>query len=291
MTDIYKYVNRIKKGFWKSNGSMTPTSVTIHNTYNSAPAKNEISYMLDSANKVSYHYAVDDTSVVQGMDEKRSAWHSDTSEGNNTSIAIEICYSKDYKTDRYYKAENNAAWLAASILHRYGWGIDRLKKHRDWNGEGCPHRILEEGRWDGFKKTVARYLDVLKGKAKLTADMLTNKEGAKSLGASTKPKTTPSASKPSAATTGTLYRVCASAYSDRKSAEAEVAKLKKAGYNAYMIATQAHPKANLEVDGKLGPKTIAALQRYLGTVADGVIDRPSKMVMELQRRLNEGDLK
>lgn len=44
----------------------------------------------------------------------------------------------------------------------------------------------------------------------------------------------------------------------------------------------------LEVDGYLGPKTISALQRYLGTPVDGVLSEPSLMVMELQKRLNAG---
>lgn len=41
-------------------------------------------------------------------------------------------------------------------------------------------------------------------------------------------------------------------------------------------------------DGKIGPQTIRALQRYLGTPADGVISRESRAVMALQRRLNAG---
>jgi lysozyme family protein len=43
-------------------------------------------------------------------------------------------------------------------------------------------------------------------------------------------------------------------------------------------------------DGMIGPATIRALQRYLGTPADGVLSRESKAIKALQRRLNEGDL-
>lgn len=44
----------------------------------------------------------------------------------------------------------------------------------------------------------------------------------------------------------------------------------------------------LKVDGDLGPKTIAALQRYLKSPVDGIIDKDkSNMVIALQRRLNE----
>ncbi|MCM3324906.1 N-acetylmuramoyl-L-alanine amidase [Cytobacillus kochii] len=41
-------------------------------------------------------------------------------------------------------------------------------------------------------------------------------------------------------------------------------------------------------DGFMGPQTVRALQIYLGTVADGVLSRPSLVVKEMQRRLNAG---
>lgn len=47
-------------------------------------------------------------------------------------------------------------------------------------------------------------------------------------------------------------------------------------------------KVGASADGKLGPTTIRSLQRYLGTVQDGVLSRPSLVVKELQRRLNAG---
>lgn len=41
-------------------------------------------------------------------------------------------------------------------------------------------------------------------------------------------------------------------------------------------------------DGYLGPNTIKALQKYLGTPIDGKLSKPSMMVKEMQRRLNNG---
>lgn len=49
-------------------------------------------------------------------------------------------------------------------------------------------------------------------------------------------------------------------------------------------------RQKLEEDGHLGKLTISELQRQLGTPVDGIISKPSLMVMELQRRLNNGDL-
>lgn len=54
---------------------MTPKYVVCHNTSNSASAKNEINYMISNNNQVSYHIAVDDKEVIQGLPLNRNAWH------------------------------------------------------------------------------------------------------------------------------------------------------------------------------------------------------------------------
>lgn len=43
-------------------------------------------------------------------------------------------------------------------------------------------------------------------------------------------------------------------------------------------------------DGKIGPSTIRALQRRMGTPVDGVLSEESKAIKALQRRLNEGKI-
>ena len=57
---------------------MTPTRVVVHNTANDAPAANEIAYMIRNDNEVSFHYAVDDQEVVQGVPENRNTWNAET---------------------------------------------------------------------------------------------------------------------------------------------------------------------------------------------------------------------
>lgn len=139
---------------------MEPKYVVIHNTANDAPAENEIAYMVRNDNQVSFHYAVDDQEIVQGIEEDRNAWHcgDGNGEGNRSGIAIEICYSKS-GGQKFEAAEKNAAELAASIMKKYGWGIDRLKKHQDFNGKYCPHRTLDMG-WERFVKMVEGYLGI-----------------------------------------------------------------------------------------------------------------------------------
>lgn len=140
----------------------TPTRVVIHNTANDAPAANEISYMRYNDLEISFHYAVDDVNIVQGIPESRNAWASGDGhgKGNMEGIHIEICYSKS-GGEKFDKAEQNAAEFTASLLKKYGWGIDKVTKHRDYDGKYCPHRTLDRG-WQRFLSMVKRYMEPAK---------------------------------------------------------------------------------------------------------------------------------
>jgi N-acetylmuramoyl-L-alanine amidase CwlA len=134
---------------------MKPTRIVVHNTANDASAKNEVTYMKRNDYEKSFHYAVDDKQVVQAIPEYRNAWHSGdggNGRGNREGIAIEICYSKSGGA-KFDKAEQNAVELIVDILKRYGWGIDKVTKHQDYNGKYCPHRTLDLG-WERFIKMV-----------------------------------------------------------------------------------------------------------------------------------------
>ena len=134
---------------------MKPTRIVVHNTANDATARNEIAYMTRNNYETSFHYAVDDKEVVQGIEENRNAWHSGdggNGKGNREGIAIEICYSKS-GGERFIKAEQNAVDLIVDILKRYGWGIDKVTKHQDYSKKYCPHRILDMG-WNRFIKMI-----------------------------------------------------------------------------------------------------------------------------------------
>ncbi len=134
---------------------MTPEYITIHNTANDASALNEIAYMKRNSYN-SYHFAVDDVEARQGLPLDRnnfSCGDGANGTGNRKSIAIEICYSKSGGA-RYVQAEENCVQLVAYLLKKYGLGVDRVKKHQDWSGKYCPHRILAENRWESFKDRV-----------------------------------------------------------------------------------------------------------------------------------------
>ena len=138
--------------------TLKPEYVVIHNTANDASAAAEVAYMRRNGSATSFHFAVDDKEIVQGIPENRNAWHAGdgNGKGNRKGISIEICYSKSGGA-KFDAAEKNAAELAASLLKKYGLGIDKLITHRDCNGKYCPHRTLDRG-WERFVKMVQGYM-------------------------------------------------------------------------------------------------------------------------------------
>lgn len=153
----------------KSPYSMTPKYITIHNTSNSAPAQNEISYMKNNNNATSYHVCVDEKYVIQAIPFNRNAWHAGdgtNGTGNRHSIGIEIARSTG-DINLFKQAEQNCAMYVAQLLKNYGWGIDRVKRHKDWSGKQCPHLTMELG-WTRFLNMIQTELDKLNGKTTVT---------------------------------------------------------------------------------------------------------------------------
>ena len=160
MVEIIKNLCPSNKYSIKCPYPMTPEYITIHNTANDASAQNEVNYMLNNNNETSYHFAVDDKEIIQAIPLNRNAWHAGdggSGTGNRKTIGIEICYSKS-GGDRFVAAMHNAAELTASLLIKYGWGTERVKKHQDWSGKNCPHRILSDYGWGYFLNLVSQYL-------------------------------------------------------------------------------------------------------------------------------------
>ena len=142
--------------------SMTPEFIVVHNTANDASAQNEVKYMISNNNQVSFHFAVDDKEVVQGLPLDRNAWacgDGTNGSGNRKGIQIEICYSKSGGA-RFENAEKNAAKFIAQLLKERGWGADKVKKHQDFSNKYCPHRTLDKG-WASFVNMIKDYLNEL----------------------------------------------------------------------------------------------------------------------------------
>lgn len=143
--------------------SMNADGICVHNTANKASAMSEISYMVGNNNQVSYHYAIDDTRIVQGIEENRNAWHAGdggNGKGNRNKIAIEICHSTNPDTSLFEKSEKLAAQFIAYKLKEKGWGIERVSKHQDYSGKYCPHKTLDLG-WERFLNMIRAELGTI----------------------------------------------------------------------------------------------------------------------------------
>ena len=139
---------------------MQPEFIIVHNTENDASAMAEISYMIGNNKKVSFHCAVDNIRIVQGVMFNRNTWNAGdgvNGDGNRKGISIEICYSKS-GGEEFEDAQRLTAEYIAYLLKQYNWGIDKVKKHEDfYPPKGCPHRTLSEG-WQNFLNLVQSYM-------------------------------------------------------------------------------------------------------------------------------------
>lgn len=145
-------------------------AIVIHNAATPNGTAKALNKALHNSKEYkSWHFSVDDKDIIQSLPLNRNAFATGDGAfgmGNRTGIHIEI--AKDNDTDsreEWLETRNNGARLAAELLHKYGWGIDHLKKHQDYKmTDGtykyCPHKILDEG-WAEFKALVSLYLNKL----------------------------------------------------------------------------------------------------------------------------------
>ncbi|MCY7782768.1 MULTISPECIES: N-acetylmuramoyl-L-alanine amidase [unclassified Bacillus (in: firmicutes)] len=247
--------------------------ITIHNTANDASAANEISYMKNNSSSTSFHFAVDDKQVIQGIPTNRNAWHTGdgtNGTGNRKSIGVEICYSKSGGA-RYKAAEKLAIKFVAQLLKERGWDVDRVRKHQDWNGKYCPHRILSEGRWDQVKAAIEKELKALGGKTSTSKTSTAKK------------KTTSSSSKKTSYTLPSgIYKVT----SPMRKGD-DVRQIQKALAALYFYPDKG--AKNNGIDGVYEPKTADAVRRFQlmhGLSADGIYGPKTKAKLEALSKRN-----
>ena len=162
--------------------NMKPEGISIHNTANDASAMSEVSYMINNNNQVSFHEAIDDYRVVQGIDHNRNSWNSGDGHGfgNMKTISIEICYSKS-GGERFEKAERNAAERIAYLMRQNGWNLNNIHDtrntigtHKDRSGKYCPHRTLDMGLERFYDMIREEYKELTGEIAQGTPDIVTN---------------------------------------------------------------------------------------------------------------------
>lgn len=151
--------DHLPKGCKKRQGkAMTAQYITVHNTGNpTSTAANERAYLSNptNTNSTAYHIVVDAKQALEAIPPNEVAYHAgdgSNGPGNTTSIGIEICESGDYQAN-----EQAAVELIASMLKLRGWGVDRVKAHKDWSGKQCPHLILPH--WNDFLSRISAEME------------------------------------------------------------------------------------------------------------------------------------
>lgn len=147
-----------------------PKALVVHWTANRNRGANAIAnrnyFENHPQNKVSAHWIVDDREAVLCVPEDEMAYHvgaqsyfararSELSAyPNDCTIGVEICVNADAD---FVKTYRNAVELAADILGRHGWGIDRLWRHYDVTGKDCPRFFVADAtaREFGFASAAA----------------------------------------------------------------------------------------------------------------------------------------
>ena len=147
---------------------MQPEWITVHDTANSkrgADALAHAKYLkenpepADPKNPRSWHFTVDDHRIVQHLPLSEVGWHAGDGQngtGNRKSIGIEICENAN---GNRHKAEENAVYLIARLLHEFNLGVDRVVPHQKWTGKDCPHLLLP--RWNAFIDEIEQELATL----------------------------------------------------------------------------------------------------------------------------------
>lgn len=146
--------------------ALVPKGIVVHNTAGTASAIEERDIMVRNSNSpVGFHVVIDENEAVEVVPFRRNTWHAGDGGlgyGNRNLIGIEIARSKS-PNQIYLKAEDNAAEYIAGVLFEYGWGVDKLHKHKEFTATACPHKTEELG-WGRFISKVSSKLTNLQSK-------------------------------------------------------------------------------------------------------------------------------
>src|SRR5699024_5906620 len=231
---------------------------------------------------------VDDREAVQSFNDRAQCWHAGSRKYNEQSIGIEICVNEG---GNFKKAVENAAELTRQLMRKYSVPASRVIQHNQASGKDCPTFLRRGSKgilWSDF-------LAMVKGgdAAKVTPKKTTASKSK----AQVKPKAVAKLKvdgKWGSATTRELQRALGTTADGIISSQPRNS-VTQALYGGVTFGSKGSPmvralqrKVGAKVDGKLGAETVRKLQAYLGTVRDGKLSRPSLVVKELQRRLNNG---
>lgn len=117
---------------------------------------------------VSFHWAVDDSYVVQNVSTDMVTWQAGDGyygPGNRKAESYELCINAD---GDYNATIHNAAHHVAKRLHARGWEPNAVRlrpaRHYDFSGKWCPAQLLNGYNgiaWADFVALVERYFNAI----------------------------------------------------------------------------------------------------------------------------------
>ncbi|MCL6437201.1 MAG: N-acetylmuramoyl-L-alanine amidase [Rubrobacteraceae bacterium] len=191
-----------------------------------------ISWFQNPGAQVSAHYCLDPADACQMVSESDTAWHAGNWTYNLRSVGIE---HRGYYNDPNNWSEallERSAKIAAGIIHRHGIPVDR--KHIIGHGEvpGSPHPNCPGPYfpWSHYLDLVRQYAHAVPAPHtrlyRVQAGAFSHEKNAEALAARLKK----SGFDAFVMYDGSLYRVQCGAFTDKENAERLAARLKKAGY-------------------------------------------------------------
>ena len=113
----------------------------------------------------SAHYIVDDHSVVQCLPDHEVGYHvggkyyrpvGESLRENGLTpnyfvIGFEMCVNRDGDWSKTY---HHSVELAQHLLNKYNFTINNLYRHHDITGKDCPKMMIEEDKWQAFRRKV-----------------------------------------------------------------------------------------------------------------------------------------
>ncbi len=152
----------IKYNFEK--GGNSRQYIVIHDTgnyRNSAGALNNYNYFNSGNVNASAHYFVDDTLILQVVEDYDRSWHAGIKYGDNpprkevnnsNSIGIEICVNPD---SDYNVAVENTLWLVKHLMELYNIPIENVVTHYEACLKKCPASMSKDN-WKLWKEFLSK---------------------------------------------------------------------------------------------------------------------------------------
>ncbi len=135
--------------------------IVMHYTANDGDtAQNNATYFANNAVGASAHYFVDETGVVQSVDDTDTAWHCGATSyvhptcRNANAMGIEMCSRKDGDGNYYMLEETvaNALALTKTLMETHGISAGNVLRHYDVTGKSCPAPwVTHAVQWTKFK--------------------------------------------------------------------------------------------------------------------------------------------